>query len=209
MLMKMKVNEFVAELASASPAPGGGTIAALVGSFGAGLGSMVCQLTIGNSKYLDVQDTLIQFLNRLCHGYENFLILAEKDTAAFNKVMEAYKLPKNTEKEIITRKKKIAESYKEAIKIPMQTAEEAINVLEILSEVAKYGNSNALSDCGVAIECLKTSAKGALMNVAINLESIKIEADILDIKNKQKELKNRLEIACKTANKELQKRFIY
>ena len=209
MLMKMKVNEFVAELASSSPAPGGGTIAAVTGSFAAGLGAMVCQLTIGNAKYPDAQDILIEILPKLNVSWKRLVSLADEDTAAFNNVMAAFKLPKVTDEDKAVRKKAINQANLEATKIPMMTAEEAIGVLENLLFVVKYGNINALSDCGVAIECSKTAALGALMNVAINFPAIKSENDIAELSSKKAELESRLKNAYRVASDELKFKFVY
>ncbi len=172
-LMKMTVEDFAAELASSSPAPGGGTIAATAGAFAAGLGAMVCRLTIGNDKYPEAQEVLPTALKVLDQAREKLIELADADTDAFNQVMAAFQMPKNTEQEKALRKEAIAAANLEATKIPMQTAETAVAVGEALVQVIRFGNTNALSDCGVGIECARTAAQGAFMNIAINLPSIK------------------------------------
>jgi len=187
-LMKMTVEDFAAELASASPAPGGGTIAATAGAFAAGLGAMVCRLTIGNEKYPDAQEVLPTALNVLDQAKDTFIYLADADTDAFNKVMAAFQLPKDTEKEKSVRKEAIAAANLEATKIPMQTAETAVSVGEALVQVIRFGNSNALSDCGVAIECARTAAQGAFMNIAINLPSVKDPDLAMEFTAKKEEL---------------------
>lgn len=185
MLVKMKVDEFVAELASDSPAPGGGTIAAVTGSFGAGLGSMVCNLTIGNAKYPEAQPFLPDVQKKLDSLKNEFIILADEDTEAFNSVMAGFRMPKGTDEEKALRKSAIAEANIGATRVPMTTARAAVSVLELFPEVITYGNVNALSDCGVAIECAHVAGKGALMNVAINLPSIK------DLKIKEEMIKQK------------------
>ncbi len=173
MLMDLSVKDFLSELASTSPAPGGGTIAALNGAMAAALGSMVCGLTIGNEKYPEAQNILPTAKELLEKLGMDFALLADEDTAAFNKVMAAYKLPKATEEEKTARRLAIQAANLEATNIPMKTAENAIAVAEALVQVARYGNQNAASDCGVALECAKAAATGALMNVSINLPSLK------------------------------------
>ncbi len=195
MLVKMNVDAFVAELASSSPAPGGGTIAAVTGSFAAGLGNMVCGLTIGNSKYPEAQPFLPAVQKKLQDLQNEFLRLADEDTDAFNQVMAAFRLPKTTEEEIDARKEAIAKANIIAAQVPMRTAEAAVTVLELLPEVITYGNANALSDCGVATECARTACKGALMNVAINLPSIKDAEVHADLSQKKELIKEKMNAA--------------
>lgn len=172
-LMKMTVEDFAAELASDSPAPGGGTIGATAGAFAAGLGAMVCRLTIGNDKYPDAQAVLPTALEVLDGAKDKFIYLADADTDAFNKVMAAFKMPKGTEEEIALRKAAIAAGNLEATLVPLSTAETAVSTAEALVQVVRYGNTNALSDIGTGIECARTAAQAAFMNVAINLPSVK------------------------------------
>lgn len=198
MLVKMKVDEFVEELASSSPAPGGGTISAVTGAFAAGLGAMVCGLTLGNPKYPDAQPFLPDVKEKLDALQKRFLELADEDTDAFNQVMAAYKLPKDTDEEKESRKAAIAQANIAAARVPMVTAESAVEVLHLLPEVITYGNVNTISDCGVAMECAHTAALGALMNVAINLPSIKDEKELRQLTDRKKALRKKLDSAYKS-----------
>lgn len=195
MLVKMKVDEFVEELASSSPAPGGGTIAAVSGAFAAGLGAMVCALTLGNPKYPEAQPFLPEVQEKLDALRARFLELADEDTEAFNRVMAAYKLPKETEEEKEQRKAAVAQANIGAAQVPLMTAQAAVEVLTLLPEVITHGNVNTISDCGVAMECARTAAVGALMNVDVNLPSIRDEETRKDLKNQRKGVYARYESA--------------
>jgi len=180
LLIQRSVEDFVAVLASDSPAPGGGTIAALTGSFAAGLGAMVCRLTIGNDKYPEAQAILPEILQFLDVAREKFLHLADADTEAFNEVIAALKMPKGTEDEIAARKEAIFTANLNATEVPLTTAETAVSTAEALIQVVRYGNKNTLSDIGTAIECAHTAAQAAFMNIAINLPSLKNDAGAIE-----------------------------
>jgi len=190
MLIEMKLDDFVAELASSSPAPGGGTIAAVTGSFAAGLAEMVCNLTIGNPKYADAQPFLPDVATKLKTIRLALLRLADEDTDAFHQLMEAYRMPKETLEEREARSLSIETAALWATKVPMKTAEYSAEILELLPEVITYGNVNAISDCGVAMESAHTAGLGALMNVSINLKTLK-EKHRQEMLNQEKELLER------------------
>ncbi len=208
-LMDMTVKDFVAELASSSPAPGGGTIAAVNGSFAAGLGIMVCALTLRKPKNEEAPKHLESIQKMLCDAKESFVQYADDDTEAFNQVMAAFKLPKETESDIAERKKAIAAANIVATNVPLQTAELAVSVCEALKQVALFANGNVMSDCGVAVECAKTAALGAFMNVAINLPGIKDEALAADMGARLEALKEKLNLCHASAVAVLKERFEY
>ncbi len=209
MLVKMKVDEFVDLLASDSPAPGGGTIAAIAGAHSAGLGAMVCNLTIDNPKYPDAQPFLPEVREKLMQLKDQFLVLADEDTEAFNRVMAAFRLPKVTDEDKAARKAAIAEANIGAAQVPMTTAKAAVQVLELLPEVITYGNVNTLSDCGVATECAHVAGIGALMNVAINLPSIKDADKKQELEKMRDDTKKGLETAYKNVVGVLALKFDY
>ena len=209
MLMNMQVHEFVNELASSSPAPGGGTIAAVSGAFGAGLAAMVCRLTIGNAKYPDSQEILPPVLEELDGHVARMVALADEDTEAFNQVMAAFRMPKETDEEKALRKTAIAAANLLATRIPMETATRTVEALEKMDTVIAYGNTNALSDCGVAVESLHTAVTGALMNVGINLPSVKDEEALEELTGQRDQLKKRLDTAVTGARKALAEKFVY
>lgn len=179
MLDKMLVNEFIDELASNSPAPGGGSVAALCGSLGAALTSMVFSLTVGKKAYLALGDeertSVDAGLVKANELKDEFLKLMNEDTEAFNKLMAAFKMPKETEEEKAARSEVIQTAYKAATNVPLEVARKAYDIYEIIEIAIDHGNKNAISDAGVAALLAQTTIEGAIMNVKINLGSIKDE----------------------------------
>jgi formiminotetrahydrofolate cyclodeaminase len=163
---------FIDELASSSPAPGGGSVAALSGALGAALTSMVCNLTLGKKKYAAVEDDLKKVLAQSESLRRQFLELTEKDTQAFNKVMEAFGLPKDTEPQKALRTAAIREATKEATLIPLEVMKHCIDAMALAQEVAAKGNVNSVSDAGVSGLMLHAACQGAALNVRINLNSL-------------------------------------
>jgi len=172
MLVTKPVNQFLDELASSSPAPGGGSVAALAGALGAALTSMVCNLTIGKKKYAGVQDEMKAILVQAEDLRAQFTRLVDRDTEAFNKVMEAFSLPKDTEPQIALRRAAINEATKEATLVPLEVMKHCIDAMALAQEVAANGNPNSVSDAGVSALLLHAACEGAALNVRINLSSL-------------------------------------
>ena len=176
-----KVHGFLSELASSSPAPGGGSVAALTGACGAGLVSMVCNLTIGKEKYSDVEDEIKKVL-RSSEKLRNELIkLIDDDTNAFNDVMKAFKMPKETAEEKKTRSDAIQIGYQKAAQVPLNTAQTCEKILDFALVVAEKGNQNSITDAGVAAIMAQAGVESALYNVEINLGSIKDESFVSEV----------------------------
>ncbi|MCX6666873.1 MAG: glutamate formimidoyltransferase [Euryarchaeota archaeon] len=169
------VKEFLSELASSSPAPGGGSVAALAGALGAALSSMVCNLTIGKEKYAEVQDEIKKVLKKSEALRNKLTILIDKDTEAFNEVMKAFKMPKETEEQRNKRSKAIQEGYKVAASVPLETARTCEEILDIALVVAKKGNQSSITDGAISAIMAKAGVESAILNVKINLGSIKDE----------------------------------
>lgn len=172
MLMDMTVRDFLKELASNSPAPGGGSVSALAGSLAAALVSMVARL----SEKQPIPDGVEKTAVVLAKAKELMAVLekdVDADTEAFNQVMKAYGLPKGTEQEKEERSRAIQQALKGAALQPMKVARECLDVLELCSWAASHGNPNALSDAGVASLLAQAGLRGALYNVEINLSSIR------------------------------------
>lgn len=174
-LVDMRVSEFVKEVASSSPAPGGGSASALSCAFGAALSCMVSNLTVGKKKYKDVDDEMREIKKIFEEKMEFFLDAIDKDTEAFNNLSECFSLPKNTEEERKIRKIKIQESLKNAAEVPLKVAEEGVLLMEKVKDIAEKGNKNAISDAGVSALMMYSGVQGALLNVKINAISIKDE----------------------------------
>lgn len=166
------VKEFVDEVASSSPAPGGGSVAAVAGAQGAALVAMVCRLTIGKKKYESVADEMTQILEKAENLKRQLTDLVEADTRAFDQVMAAFRMPKDDPGQIEKRRLAIQEAYLEAAKVPLQTMKACADGQQLALAVAARGNSNAASDAGVASLMFEAGAQGARLNVLINLPSI-------------------------------------
>lgn len=194
-LVNMKIIDFLNELASNSPAPGGGSVAALSGALGTALSSMVCSLTIGKEKYEEVQDEIKNVYKKSEQIRKKLTDLIDKDTEAFNDVMKAFKMPKETEKQKEDRMKAIQNGYKIATKVPLETAKNCEKILDIAMVVAEKGNKNSITDAAVSALMAQAGVKSAILNVKINLGSIKdeefVEAISFDIDNLQKNTDNK------------------
>ncbi len=176
MLSDKPVQTFLDELASSAPAPGGGSAAALAAAIGAALVSMVANLTVGKSKYADVQDDIQRILARSEELRHRCLALLERDVEAYTKVSAAYKMPRDTEEQKQARSVAIQEALKGATAVPMQLAEACVEILELCPESADKGNVMAVSDIGVGALMAEAALRAAALNVWINLGSIKDEA---------------------------------
>ena len=179
MLMDKSVKDYVAQVASKDPTPGGGSVAALAGSLGSALTTMVGNLTIGRKIYEelndDVRKTMDKNFEELKATKEKLNQIVDEDTKAFDGVMLAFKLPKDTEEEKKKRTAAIQEGYKVALEVPLRCAEECFKVLKLQKVFAEHGNVNAITDVGVGALLAATGLEGALLNVKINLLSIKDE----------------------------------
>jgi glutamate formiminotransferase/formiminotetrahydrofolate cyclodeaminase len=175
MLIDKKVSNFLNELASNSPTPGGGSVAALAGALGAALISMVGNLTVGKKKYEDVEEEIKRILSSSEKLRYELSQLIEDDVKVFNNFMSTYKMPKETEDEKKVRAEKIQESLIEAAKVPLKVAYKCLDILSLSKEVAEKGNINVVSDAGVAALMAEAALESAILNVKINLKMIKDE----------------------------------
>lgn len=160
---------FADRVASAEPAPGGGSVSAASGALAAGLVAMVCRLTIGKKKYADVTDEMERILNEAEEARRRLTAMVDDDAAAFDGLMAARKLPKDTEPEIAAREKAMADATRRAAEVPLAVMQEAVRVLELARVTAEKGNVNSVSDAGVAALMAHTAVLGAGLNVKINL----------------------------------------
>ncbi|MDF2572836.1 MAG: fchA 1 [Sporomusa sp.] len=184
MLIQMKIVDFLEELGSNSPAPGGGSISALAGALGGALTAMVCRLTAGNCKYAEVENEIEVVLAEVDKLTKALACCVDADTDAFNKVMAAYKLPKATEEEKAVRSEAIQKSMQHAANLPLDVAECCLKILAMAGQVLKIGNANAASDAAVAGLMAHAGLHGALYNVKINLGSIKDETFVTTTQTK-------------------------
>ena len=172
MLTSLSVNDFLDEIASSSPAPGGGSVSALAAALGAALTSMVSRLTLGKKKYAGVQGEMEEVLQQSEELRAQFKAIINEDTAAYNKVMSAYGLPKDTEDQKSKRTAEIQEAMKTATLVPLKLMNLCVEALELVKLIAEQGNQSAISDTGVAALMLRAGCEGAALNVLINLNSM-------------------------------------
>ncbi|MGD0037009.1 MAG: cyclodeaminase/cyclohydrolase family protein [Bacteroidota bacterium] len=194
MLTSLSVADFLNEISSNSPAPGGGSVSALAASLGAALASMVCRLTIGKKKYATVQTEMEKALKQTEDLRVKFNAIIDEDTAAFNKVMAAYGLPKETEEQKVKRTTEIQEAIKTATLIPLKLMGLCIEAMELVKIIVEKGNHNSLSDAGVAALMLHAGCEGAALNVKINLGSLSDANFIAQTKMKVEQYCSSLEI---------------
>jgi len=182
MLQLKSIPEFLNLLASDAPTPGGGSVAALNGAIGCALLEMVCNLTIGKEKFRDVWHELEPMKVELENLRAELLDSIDRDAKAYDMVAEAMKLPKETEEQKSARKEAMQKALKTAAETPKATARYIHQALKLAVDIAEKGNPNVLSDAGVGTSCLLAGLEGALMNIAINLGSIKDEAYVHQMK---------------------------
>lgn len=190
MLKDMTIKEFIYETASDSPAPGGGSIAALSAASAAALIEMVANLTIGKKGYEEVEEEIKELKGVAAEYKEKFINYIDEDSDSFNKIMDAFKMPKNTEEEKKARTKVIQEGFKGAATVPLNVAKDAFELLALAEKVIEKGNQNAVTDGAVAAMSARTAVHSALYNVKINLGSIKDEEFVNTTKKKIEELES-------------------
>ena len=169
------IQQFLDELASKAPTPGGGSAAAIMGAMGAALVSMVCNLTLGKKNYASLEDEIKAVLERSESLRVLLTDMIRADMNAFNQVMEAYGMPKNTEEDKRMRGDAIQLALKAATDIPLSCAIAGSEVIELSRIVAEKGNKNVASDAGVAALAGYAALKSAALNVYVNIGAIKDE----------------------------------
>ncbi len=172
MNLKKSIEEFIEEVSSSAPTPGGGSVSAFCAALGVSLALMVCNLTIGKKKYQEHEQEILDIKQKLELAKNKFFELYDLDSEAFNKVMDAVKLPKETEEEKIKRTEAIEAATIEASEVPIQVISSINEIIDIVARLNDIGNQNSLSDTGVALQLLKTSSEGAMLNVMINTKSL-------------------------------------
>jgi formiminotetrahydrofolate cyclodeaminase len=176
MLIELKTVDFVKEVASDKPAPGGGSVAALAGALSAALINMVVNFTVGKEKFKE-QEAELKSLQEEAEKLQNKLTqYIDEDTESFNLVMEAFKMPKDTDEQKLKRTQAIQEAMKKAAELPLEVAKCCLQVIKFSETVVTKGNPNCLSDGGVGCLMAVAGVKGAIFNVKINLSSIKDKA---------------------------------
>jgi len=170
-LVSMSLDRFADETASESPAPGGGSIAAYLGTLGVSLGTMVANLSASKKGWEDRWETFSEQAEKGQQLKKELLLLVDEDTRAFNAIMNAFQLPKSNPEETTVRKAAIQSATKYAIEVPFKVMERSLATMDLLLEMAEKGNPNSVSDAGVGALCAKAAVSGAFLNVKINAGS--------------------------------------
>ncbi len=190
-LSDMDLNGFARELAGDSPAPGGGSVAALAGGLAAALCAMVSRLTLGREKYKDADDDMEAVRQKADAASARLLALVDEDAAAYNKVSAAFRMPKGTDEEKAARSDAIQEATKAAASTPLDTLRTTADLCDLCRLAVEKGNPNCITDAGVAAQLIRAAAKGAAYNVQINLSSIKDAVFLEHLAKQTDEILNR------------------
>jgi len=184
MMKNMTLVDFAAMVASESPVPGGGSMAAVCGALSAALAEMVANLTIGKKKYIEAEPEMKEIAIKALALRHKLLDDIQRDSDSYDKVMVAYKMPKETEVEKDARQNAIQESLKLAASVPLDIAVTSFEILPLTDLVVSKGNANAVTDGLVACMMARTAVLSALFNVKINLDSIKDEDFVNEMRDK-------------------------
>lgn len=179
---------FVHETAAESPAPGGGSVAAYTGAMAAALGTMVANLSAGKRGWEEKTDYFSDWAVKGQSAIKELLTLVDKDTKAFDGVLEAMRLPKNTDEEKASRQEAIKWAMVSAIEVPLSTMRYSTALLGLLAEMIENGNPNSITDAGVGVLCNKTAVRGAYMNVMVNAKGYEGDDDIQKLVTEAKEI---------------------
>jgi formiminotetrahydrofolate cyclodeaminase len=169
---KLSLEAFLVSLASETPTPGGGTAAAVAGAIGAGLVEMVAALTLSKEKYASAHETVRPIAQAAQSARALLCDLAREDSEAYEGVVAARRLPKESPEEKAERGRRLAQANRHATEVPMRTARATVGLLAALPELVESGNPNAVSDAGSAALLLEAATEAALLNVGINLSGI-------------------------------------
>jgi glutamate formiminotransferase/formiminotetrahydrofolate cyclodeaminase len=180
-LVDLSVTGFVNETASESPAPGGGSISATMGAMGAALGTMVANLSSHKRGWDDRWEEFSDWAVKGKYYQEELLKMIDEDTRAFNKIMDAFSLPKKSEDEKSARNKAIQDATKYAIEVPFKVMNLCFESMEVMKAMAEIGNPNSVSDAGVGAIAALAGVKGAFLNVKINAGGLDDKAHVEDI----------------------------
>jgi formiminotetrahydrofolate cyclodeaminase len=189
----MDLENFIERLSSKDPVPGGGAASALVAIIGGALDSMVSALTIGKKGYEQQQGRIVEIGEEASRIKKELEDLMKEDETAFNAISATWKLPKGTDEEKINRARLLQDALKKAIQPPWKIAEKALEVMELSIDLIKIGNRNAVTDAGCGLLFGFAAAEGALLNIAINIDSITDAKFAEDERAKVRDLHSKLE----------------
>ena len=192
MLTNQKITDFLQKTASGTPVPGGGSVSALSAALGAGLTEMVANLTIAKKGYEAVENQMQEVAQTVQNLRKKLVTEVDKDSNAYKDVLAAFKLPKTTEDEKKQRTQAIQNAMKNAARVPLGVAYDALQVMDLAEKVIRNGNRNAVSDGAVGTMMARTAVLGALFNVKINLASVKDRAFVEEMMGEVNKLESRV-----------------
>ncbi len=187
-MFEHRLDDFLDVLASSEPAPGGGAVAALSGALACSMISMVCNLTIGKKKYANVQNEVEEILHKSEELRHNFKELVEQDAEAFNDVMGAMKMSKNTDEGKVLREEALQHALQKATFVPLRTMEHAGEAIKLAHRIAQIGNKNVISDAGVAGIMAESAMSAGWMNVVVNINSVEDQEFVDRIANRAEDI---------------------
>ncbi|OQX56314.1 MAG: glutamate formimidoyltransferase [Candidatus Cloacimonas sp. 4484_209] len=207
-LQSMNIRAFSNELSTDSPAPGGGSVAALSGALGASLTSMVANLTYGRKGYNRAKK-LMKNVSLLSQNLKDeFLDLIEKDTDAFNRVMDSFRMPKKTDEDKKLREEAIEDATKEATLIPLEVMKKTVEILDLAEKAERRGNQNSVSDAGVAAIMANAACESAYLNVIINLGNIKDDEFKKSVKDEAEKILKKVKTGTKRVKNKVIKKLL-
>ena len=203
-LVNLTVNGFVDEVSRGTPAPGGGSIAALAGAIGSALASMVVNLSIGKGEYDARYKELCELAEKAQQIKDELMRAVDEDTEAFNEVIAGIRMPKDTPDQVALRSTVIREGYKTAARVPLRTAQLCSEVLDLCQAAADIGNLAVMSDAGVGALMARAGVQGAIHNVRINLPNTKDEAFIAEMEESLDELLSSSRERCEAIQRQVE-----
>jgi len=206
-LVKLKISEFVDEVSRDTPAPGGGSIAALAGALGSALASMVVNLSIGKGEFDSRYEELCQLAEKSQAAKDELIRAVDADTEAFNEVLAGMRMARDTQEQMALRSKAIQAGYKLASEVPLGTAQLCREVLDFCQSAADIGNKAVMSDAGVGALMAYAGVQGAIHNVRINLPHTKDEAFIGEMNATLGELLSESKRICEAIQQQVESSF--
>jgi len=192
-LSELKITEFLARTASSNPVPGGGSVSALGAAMSAALSEMVASITIGRKGFETHEKEMLEIVHQAQSLRKKLVEDINKDSDAYSHVLEAFRLANDTEEHKNERSQAIQDGLKQAALIPLGVAKDASELLDLAGKVVVRGNKNAVTDAAVAAMMARTAILGALLNVKINLKSIKDLSFVKDVADQVQEIESKVE----------------
>ncbi len=188
MLAELTLRDFLDKIAGDEPVPGGGSVAALNGAVASALTGMVAGLTIGKKGYEPHEELMSHIRQLAANRVLLFVADIDRDSEAYNAVFDCFRMPKGTDEEKAVRSAAIQEATKQAALVPLQVARNAYELMNVIGDVIRIGNRNAVTDGCVALLSARSAVLGALLNVRINLGSIKDKAFVQQLQDEADQL---------------------